>query len=340
VSQLLESLRRSGRAEARVTGAAWRPSADLILARMGYARDTRGRARAFLLIVAAGLAILLVWAGLALRGAPAPAPEPGTSAPPDRATAPQTQLAVPARPPSQPLTVAPSVAAAPQAARQGEMTAESVSVGGSQFVDQRSRGAVQNAPATTSEARIMFAQALDLERAGDPGRAEALYRRMISQGALLPAAHNNLGLLLQARGDLDGAARELEAAIRHHPGSARAHNNLGVVRLAQERPLEAAERFRLAAELDPRDPGALVNLALAERDAGLPERAKESLLRALVLSPDSALAHYNLAVLFDRSGEPGRAAHHYRAFLEHAGAEHAAHASSVRARLEALERSR
>ena len=81
-----------------------------------------------------------------------------------------------------------------------------------------------------------------------------------------------------------------------------------------------------------------MNLALVEKAAGQPELAKESLLRALTVAPKSAAAHYNLAVLYEDTGEASRAAEHYRAFLDTAGAEYADRTPGVRSRLAALAR--
>ena len=74
--------------------------------------------------------------------------------------------------------------------------------------------------------------------------------------------------------------------------------------------------------------------------AGRPGQARESLLLALAVAPRHGAAHYNLAVLYDREGEARRAVEHYRAFLEHAGADDAPRAADARARVEALERFR
>jgi hypothetical protein len=49
-------------------------------------------------------------------------------------------------------------------------------------------------------------------------------------------------------------------------------------------------------------------------------------------------AHYNLALLYDHTNEPVRAVEHDRRFLETAGAEHAARAVAVRARIAELSR--
>jgi tetratricopeptide (TPR) repeat protein len=85
---------------------------------------------------------------------------------------------------------------------------------------------------------------------------------------------------------------------------------------------------------------AAVNIALVEKAAGRPERAKEALLRALALDPGNAPAHFNLAALYEQTGDGARALEHYRAFLQHAGSEHATRTDDARARIDALARLR
>ena len=122
------------------------------------------------------------------------------------------------------------------------------------------------------------------------------------------------------------------------PRNAGSHNNYGVTLLMQGKADEAAAQFRSALAIDPRNVDALVNLALTERDQNEPDMAKETLLRALSVAPRSAAAHYNLAQLYDRTNEAASAIAHYREFLETAGAEHAARAAAVRARIAELSR--
>jgi len=52
-----------------------------------------------------------------------------------------------------------------------------------------------------------------LLKASDLAGAEAQFRQAIDRDPTLASAHYGLGLVLEARKDLDGAARELSAAI-------------------------------------------------------------------------------------------------------------------------------
>ena len=57
--------------------------------------------------------------------------------------------------------------------------------------------------------------------------------------------------MLSRRGDLAGAVRESEAAVRLDPNDAEAHNNLGFLLLLSRRREDAAAQFNEALRLDP-----------------------------------------------------------------------------------------
>jgi predicted ATPase/DNA-binding winged helix-turn-helix (wHTH) protein len=87
---------------------------------------------------------------------------------------------------------------------------------------------------TVNELRLLSPLYLFHFRLGDLKTALRYVRRMsviseiIGDPARLAIAHSLLGLALHLSGDLDGADRELEAALRHGPGSRRASTaNLG-----------------------------------------------------------------------------------------------------------------
>jgi len=174
------------------------------------------------------------------------------------------------------------------------------------------------------------------QRAGDLDRAQANYRGLLERNQLDPRIHNNLGLLYRDRGMADYAVREFQRALIIDPDYLTARNNLGVALLGQSRLEDAAVEFKRVLARDPRNVDAAVNLALVEKATGQPERAKESLIRALMLDSSNAPAHFNLAGVYELTGESARAVEHYRAFLDHAGAEHTFQAAQARARIEAL----
>jgi Flp pilus assembly protein TadD len=325
VSQLLDALRRAGRAgSARGQAAPVRSKPGAIFATLGQgAQEQRRKEWWIALLTLSFIAVILfAWSGLRAGKGQAPpritdqaAVSPRRSPPP----APRNQATIPATASAEP--------------------AKSASVEARTPPPPPTPLPPQPAPRETRGSRE-FGRALALQRGGDLVAALGVYRTLFDDPNLAAAALNNAGLIHQQRGELADAQRLFERVIQGWPTYARAHNNLGVVLLAAGRFEDAAGRFKRAAELDIRDPDPRVNLALAYKAEGRLEEAKEALLQALVLSPASAPAHYNLAVVYDHSGEPGRAVDHYRSFLEHSGAEHAARAADVRARIEALDRTR
>ncbi len=150
-------------------------------------------------------------------------------------------------------------------------------------------------------------------------------------------AHINLGVAYLNRGRLEDAERELDAAIRIHPGAAEAHLALAGVREGQGRPDEALEMYRAALRLDPdsssthremaallltlgdsaqalvhfreasalspRDGDALVDLAVALSREGRHEEAKARIEQALRLPVDEARLHHNCGVVLMERGE-------------------------------------
>jgi hypothetical protein len=91
--------------------------------------------------------------------------------------------------------------------------------------------------------------------------SEALWRRAIDCTEQNYAAHNNLGIILQQRGDTDGAATEYRKALEISPGYADAHNNLAISLQREGKLGEAAAEYARALEINPDLPGAEINLA-------------------------------------------------------------------------------
>ena len=74
-------------------------------------------------------------------------------------------------------------------------------------------------------------------------------------------AHQNLGLILSERGELEKARDEFQTAIRLDPQNAMAHYNLGYLYQKEGRWAESEEAYRHVLEVDPWMRPALINLA-------------------------------------------------------------------------------
>ena len=156
------------------------------------------------------------------------------------------------------------------------------------------------------------------------------------------AARNNLGAVLAADGDREGALAAYEAAARQ--GSRTARVNAGLLLLDLRRPNQAAGHLRqasdpgphrqlaakglcvaaytrgqldkalepgqLAVHLDPQDPEAHNNLANCYLALGHAEQALEYYRGALILDPRRVAVHHNLARALFALGSPGEAAGH------------------------------
>lgn len=132
--------------------------------------------------------------------------------------------------------------------------------------------------------------------------SDRLLRRALASRADFPEAHIVRGYVLQALGDLPGAADELRLGL-------------------QKRPADAAARAVLA-ELasgllaqDPQNPRALHALGVLAYQSGDLPRAIELLSRSTDLRPDNAQAYFDLARAREARGEAGAALASYRQAL-------------------------
>jgi tetratricopeptide (TPR) repeat protein len=95
-------------------------------------------------------------------------------------------------------------------------------------------------------------------------------------------AHDNLGMALYGRGDVDGAIAQYREALRINPGDDAVHVNLGNALARTGRPLEAEAEYREAVRIRPDDTDArtdLGNLALAAGRFADAVREYEAVLR-------------------------------------------------------------
>jgi serine/threonine-protein kinase len=151
------------------------------------------------------------------------------------------------------------------------------------------------------------------ERAGEAARflTAALALRNDSAGI-----HNNMGAVLSAGGDLDGAIRHFLIAIELDPSNSVAHSNLGKV-LVDKRELEEAIRHcKLAIERDPEFAPAHCNLGNALKKKGDLVGAIHELQTAVDLDPKKATFQSDLGVALEASDDRVGAIRCYRAAIE------------------------
>jgi arylsulfatase A-like enzyme/Tfp pilus assembly protein PilF len=125
------------------------------------------------------------------------------------------------------------------------------------------------------------------------------------------AAHYDLALIHEARGDSSKAIAEYEAELLHNPRMDRAHFNLAKLLTANGRRSDALRHFEAAVDANPEFGGGYLYLAKARLDAGDLAGAEEAARKGVSLEADDEIAplgHYVLADVYNRLGRPQDAA--------------------------------
>ncbi|MBN1345008.1 MAG: tetratricopeptide repeat protein [Phycisphaerae bacterium] len=142
---------------------------------------------------------------------------------------------------------------------------------------------------------------------------QRLYRHMLSLAPRDPRVHNNLALLLMAKGEPDEAIRHYEAAMRARPTYELAHRNFADALLEQGRLDEAIREYTEAVRLNPNLPLTRGQLAKALVRRGDVDGAIVHLERAVQLKSDAPALHFLLAKLLAQRGRLDEAIPHFEA---------------------------
>ncbi len=140
--------------------------------------------------------------------------------------------------------------------------------------------------------------------------AEALLREALGLRPDLAAAHYDLALVHEARGETDKAVAEYAAELKRDAKAYRSAFNVGLLLLRAGRAAEAALRFRQSLDVQADFGTGWLYLAKALLDSGDVEGAREAALRGLQLRPEARLlplGHYVLADVYAREGRPREA---------------------------------
>ena len=117
-----------------------------------------------------------------------------------------------------------------------------------------------------------------------------------------PVAHHNLATALAEAGDLAGAERNYQEAVRIRPGYIEARSALGVVLARQGRLQEALAQQQEALRLAPSSADVHFNLGLIRARLGQPSEAAARYAEAVRLNPSLAAARYNWGNLLAAAG--------------------------------------
>lgn len=135
------------------------------------------------------------------------------------------------------------------------------------------------------EARTLLGW-LQLEIHRDYGAAVKEYSRVVQLKPHLPEAHNNLGVALRRKGELEQAVASFSRALKLRPDYAEALSNQGWAHIQQGRWREARAEFEAALKIDPRHEGSLYGLAQVLRESREYATAQDLLRKLTAQSPN------------------------------------------------------
>tara|TARA_R110002049_G_scaffold2750_2_gene21471 strand:+ start:260179 stop:262203 length:2025 start_codon:yes stop_codon:yes gene_type:complete len=127
---------------------------------------------------------------------------------------------------------------------------------------------------------------------------ETLWRDTLAKNPESFMGHNNLGRLLNDRGDYSEAEMHLRESIRIKPGFVDSVVNLAKAREGQGAFEDALNLYKEATEIEPEFAPAWNGLGAIHGIQGQHDRAEQSLTRAIEINPIYASAYSNLATVY------------------------------------------
>ncbi len=140
----------------------------------------------------------------------------------------------------------------------------------------------------------------------------SLYRHTLQITTDNSSINYNLGLALQAKGDLDAAIQEYREALRITPNSKNAHYNLGLALQTRGDPDAAIQEYRQTLWINPDEADAHYNLGIVLSAKGDLDAAIYEYREALRINHNNANAHNNLGAALAGKGDLDAAIHEYR----------------------------
>jgi Flp pilus assembly protein TadD len=174
----------------------------------------------------------------------------------------------------------------------------------------------RRAAATITTAVCLALAIVSWSHAHDFGNIETLWKNTMAKNPRSWMVHNNYGVLLLERGEVDAAASSFIESIRLNPNHDQARLNLGMIAEQRGRLDEARAWYVDALRVQPVFPDAYYNLGRLSTKQGRPDEAIGHYRKAIEQDPKHDMAHVNLGMLYADGGDAARAAEHYRRALE------------------------
>jgi len=157
---------------------------------------------------------------------------------------------------------------------------------------------------------------LSWQRAWAYENEETLWTDTLAKNPNCWMGHNNLGMVLLQKGQVDEAMVHCQKALEINPNYAEAHNNLGGVLFQKGRVNEAIVQYQKALEINVDYADAHSNLGAALAQKGQVDEAIAQYQKALEINPNFSKAHNNLGNAFFQKGQVDDAIAHYQKALE------------------------
>ena len=164
-------------------------------------------------------------------------------------------------------------------------------------------GALARAQELPAPLQASFEEGVRALKAGKLDEAEAAFRAVLAEGGPVAYVHNNLGIVLQERGQHEKAIAQFREAVRLDPAYAAPRILLGASLLALGRVSEARTQLERAVKLAPREPLARLQLAKVEERAGRWTAAVEQYRTLKEMKPDEPEYVYALGNAYLRLSE-------------------------------------
>lgn len=168
---------------------------------------------------------------------------------------------------------------------------------------------------TAALCMVALLATLTWRQAGMYGNIETLWRTTLARNPSCWMAHNNLGIVLFERGQLDEAITHYRTTLQMQPDFWDADYNLGTALLGKGRVDEAIFYCNKAVAMQPNDPDARVALANALVQNKQIDDAIVHYQKAVTIRPDYFLARYGLGHALLEKGELDAAIENCRAAL-------------------------
>jgi len=146
---------------------------------------------------------------------------------------------------------------------------------------------------------------------------ESLWRDTIKKNPHCWLAQNNLGMILDLRGENDKALIYYQKALQVEPENTETLSNIASALAEQGKFDEALVYFNRALQVNPDHPAAHYNLAHMLKKSGRPNEAVSHYYSALRAKPDFIEARYNLALLLESLGKIDEALQQYRQLIKY-----------------------